>query len=154
MSDSPEETEELEDAHLTIKITLRKGDGAIKSVLVPSTIKDAQTLVGWPSGGLHQSCHALLQETVRQEAFTMYLHRMSHGEDPESIPDDEMEAAVRHHLVDMLAQYTADSVQDAKERANAIPAEARPEPLPKASPSGNLEPVMDPDAKHAPQHKH
>ena len=151
MSDTPEE---LESAHLTVKITFRKEDGAIKSVMVPSTMKDAQVLVSWPSGGLHQSCHALLQETVRQEAFTMYLHRMSRGEDPEEIPEDEMEAAVRHHLVEMLAQYTAGGVQDAKERANAIPAEARPEPPPKVNPSEDLEPVMDPDAKHAPQHKH
>lgn len=153
MSDSPEETEELEDAHLTIKITLRKEDGAIKSVMVPSSMKDAQTMVTWPSGGLHQSCHALLQETVRQEAFTMYLHRMSHGEDPESIPDDEMQAAVRHHLVEMVSQYAAACVQDSKERACAIPEEHRIKPK-VVKPSEDLEPVLDPDAKHAPQHKH
>lgn len=148
----PTESADLEHAHVQIKITLRKSDNAIRSVMVPASMEDAQTLVSWPSGGLHQSCHALLTETIRQEAFTMYLHRMTKGEQPETIDPQDLQDAVKHHLIEMLGNYVESGVADAKIRAEAIPKENRPQVENPEMPTSK--PIMDPDALHTPEHKH
>ena len=82
----------------------------------------------------------------------MYLHRMTKGEQPETIDPQDLQDAVKHHLIEMLANYVESGVADAKVRAEAIPQDKRPQVEPPSMPESN--PIVDPDALHAPEHKH
>lgn len=111
-TETPNPEDRFETVSLLVEIRRRITDGAVYSSHRPLAAGDLQRLKDWPSGGLIQTSHALLMETLRREAYTSAITVMSQGTDPQELTVDKVEEVVRGHLVEMTAQFTRGVVED------------------------------------------
>jgi hypothetical protein len=98
-------------ARLAVSVYKRE-DGSVRSTVHPLTPQDRDVFMGWESGGMQQTCVALLIEAVRREALMAVLVRLSRGQTTDMLDADELDAAVRGQVVETLARVSRHLVQD------------------------------------------
>jgi hypothetical protein len=85
-------------ASLLVKIERREDGGILSSLRFPSPA-DQETLMSWPTGGMHQTSTALLVEALRREILLTVLVKMSSGTQKESISEKEIDSLVRGQVL-------------------------------------------------------
>lgn len=98
-------------ASLLVKIE-RREDGAILSSLRFPSPADQETLLSWPTGGMHQSGTALLIEGLRREALLQILVHMSKGREPEALTPQELEEGVRLQALHLMEEALRGIVEE------------------------------------------
>jgi len=68
--------------------------------------------MGWDTGGMQQTCMALLVEAVRRESLMAVLVRLSRSQTVDMLDADELDAAVRGQVMETLARVSRPLVED------------------------------------------
>lgn len=92
---------------------LSEDDGSVRSSLRLQSESDAVALSNLPAGGLTQLPHALLLETLRREAYTMAISMMSGGTEREALNTQDLDEAVRAHILKMLSLFSPQACAEA-----------------------------------------
>ena len=106
-----ETTKGEEVARLVVSI-YRREDGSVRSTLHPLSLQDRDTFMGWDTGGMQQTCMALLVEAVRRESLMAVLVRLSRSQTVDMLDADELDAAVRGQVMETLARVSRHLVED------------------------------------------
>lgn len=106
-----ETTKQEELARLVVSV-YKRGDGSVRSTLHPLSPQDRDVFMGWESGGMQQTCVALLIEAVRREALLAVLVRLSRHQTVDMLDADELDAAVRGQVIETLARVSRHLVED------------------------------------------
>lgn len=107
----PETTKQEEAARLVVVVTKRE-DGSIRSAVHPLSAQDREVFMGWETGGMQQTCMALLVEAVRREALMAVLVRLSRSQTVDMLDAAELDAAVRAQVMETLARVSRPLVED------------------------------------------
>jgi hypothetical protein len=110
-SDNPETAKQEETARLAVVVT-KRDDGSIRSSVHPLSPQDREVFMGWETGGMQQTCMALLVEAVRREALMAVLVRLSRSQTVDMLDADELDAAVRGQVMETLARVSRYLVED------------------------------------------
>ena len=96
----------------------RASDDAVWSMHRPLTPGDQERMRSWPSGGLVHVAHAFLTEALRREAYTMAISIASGGTPPQTIKVEQVEQALKAHVLEMVDKFAMGACQDALEKIN------------------------------------
>ena len=107
----PETTKQEEAARLVVVVSKRE-DGSIRSAVHPLSAQDREVFMGWETGGMQQTCMALLVEAVRREALMAVLVRLSRSQTVDMLDAAELDAAVRAQVMETLARVSRYLVED------------------------------------------
>lgn len=107
----PETAKQEEAARLVVVVTKRE-DGSIRSAVHPLSAQDREVFMGWETGGMQQTCMALLVEAVRREALMAVLVRLSRSQTVDMLDAAELDAAVRAQVMETLARVSRPLVED------------------------------------------
>lgn len=107
----PEAAKQEEAARLVVVVSKRE-DGSIRSAVHPLSAQDREVFMGWETGGMQQTCMALLVEAVRREALMAVLVRLSRSQTVDMLDAAELDAAVRAQVVETLARVSRPLVED------------------------------------------
>lgn len=107
----PETAKQEEVARLAVSVYKRE-DGSIRSAVHPLTAQDRDVFMGWETGGMQQTCMALLVEAVRREALMAVLVRLSRSQTVDMLDAAELDAAVRAQVMETLARVSRPLVED------------------------------------------
>ena len=107
----PETTKQEEAARLVVVVSKRE-DGSIRSAVHPLSAQDREVFMGWETGGMQQTCMALLVEAVRREALMAVLVRLSRSQTVDMLDAAELDAAVRAQVMETLARVSRPLVED------------------------------------------
>ena len=107
----PKTTKQEEAARLVVVVTKRE-DGSIRSAVHPLSAQDREVFMGWETGGMQQTCMALLVEAVRREALMAVLVRLSRSQTVDMLDAAELDAAVRAQVMETLARVSRPLVED------------------------------------------
>ena len=107
----PETTKQEEAARLVVSVFKRE-DGSIRSAVHPLSAQDREVFMGWETGGMQQTCMALLVEAVRREALMAVLVRLSRSQTVDMLDAAELDAAVRAQVMETLARVSRPLVED------------------------------------------
>lgn len=108
---STETAKQEEVARLAVVVSKRE-DGSIRSAVHPLTAQDREVFMGWETGGMQQTCMALLVEAVRREALMAVLVRLSRSQTVDMLDAAELDAAVRAQVMETLARVSRPLVED------------------------------------------
>ena len=108
---NPETAKQEEVARLAVSVFKRE-DGSIRSTTHPLTAQDREVFMGWETGGMQQTCMALLVEAVRREALMAVLVRLSRSQTVDMLDAAELDAAVRAQVMETLARVSRPLVED------------------------------------------
>ena len=109
--DSTETAKQEEVARLAVSVFKRE-DGSVRSTVNPLSAHDRDVFMGWETGGMQQTCMALLVEAVRREALMAVLVRLSRSQTVDMLDVDELDAAVRAQVMETLARVSRPLVED------------------------------------------
>tara|TARA_Y100000310_G_scaffold338820_1_gene429583 strand:- start:3388 stop:3777 length:390 start_codon:yes stop_codon:yes gene_type:complete len=115
-TETPQPNDAFETVSLLVEVRRRLSDDAVYSSHRPSTPGDLKRLQEWPSGGLIQTSHALLIETLRREAYTTAITIMSQGSAPQDLTVEKVDETIRGHLIAMIAKFSPGVSQDIVEQ--------------------------------------
>jgi len=107
----PETTKQEEVARLVVVVS-KRGDGSIRSAVHPLSAQDREVFMGWETGGMQQTCMALLVEAVRREALMAVLVRLSRSQTVDMLDAAELDAAVRAQVMETLTRVSRPLVED------------------------------------------
>lgn len=107
----PEAAKQEEVARLVVVVSKRE-DGSIRSAVHPLSAQDREVFMGWETGGMQQTCMALLVEAVRREALMAVLVRLSRSQTVDMLDAAELDAAVRAQVMETLARVSRPLVED------------------------------------------
>lgn len=110
-NDSTETAKQEEVARLAVSVFKRE-DGSVRSTIHPLSPHDRDVFMGWETGGMQQTCMALLVEAVRREALMAVLVRLSRSQTVDMLDVDELDAAVRAQVMETLARVSRPLVED------------------------------------------
>lgn len=110
-SANPETAKQEETARLAVVVT-KRDDGSIRSSVHPLSPQDREVFMGWETGGMQQTCMALLVEAVRREALMAVLVRLSRSQTVDMLDAEELDAAVRGQVIETLARVSRPLVED------------------------------------------
>lgn len=108
---STETAKQEEVARLAVSVFKRE-DGSVRSTIHPLSPHDRDVFMGWETGGMQQTCMALLVEAVRREALMAVLVRLSRSQTVDMLDVDELDAAVRAQVMETLARVSRPLVED------------------------------------------
>jgi hypothetical protein len=98
-------------ARLAVSV-YKRDDGSVRSTTNPLTPQDRDVFMGWETGGMQQTCVALLVEAVRREALMAVLVRLSRNQTADMLDADELDAAVRAQVMETLTRVSRHLVED------------------------------------------
>lgn len=110
-NDNPGTAKQEEVACLAVSVYKRE-DGSVRSTVNPLTPQDRDVFMGWETGGMQQTCVALLVEAVRREALMAVLVRLSRNQTADMLDADELDAAVRAQVMETLTRVSRPLVED------------------------------------------
>lgn len=106
------ETAKQEEVARLVVSVFKREDGSVRSTLNPPTPNDRDVFMGWETGGMQQTCMALLVEAVRREALMAVLVRLSRSQTIDMLDVDELDAAVRAQVMETLTRVSRHLVED------------------------------------------
>jgi hypothetical protein len=109
--DTSDTAKQEETARLAVVVS-KRGDGSIRSAVHPLSAQDREVFMGWETGGMQQTCMALLVEAVRREALLAILVRLSRNQTVDMLDAAELDAAVRAQVMETLTRVSRPLVED------------------------------------------